>query len=471
MASAHWRKWLGFSAFVPAVALSFMEQSILLVALPTMQRDLGATDLQLQWCINAYLLAIAVFVLISGKIGDRIGHRRALWWGVAGFALSSLVCAVSQSTILIIVARGFQGLSAALMFPAQTALIPRLFPPELRGRANGMIVSTGSLFLIIGPLIGGYLTENLSWRWIFWINLPVAAIGLYLIRVFLPKSETVKSKIDLPGFVFFAIGISALTICFMETANWGWHSTETWVFMAIVVLFFSLLLYRERKALHPFLELSLFKKPVFAAININVAIVQFIMMVSVIRSIYFQDILGYTPAQTGWMIFVSACPVFFMSTIAGWLSDHFGSRLPIAIGYVSLIFSFVWFGFFPTPGLPSLMIGLIAFGIGLPSILTPSFASAMSSVPLEKAGVAFGVILTLRMLGGTIGLALINLFVAAVQQSQIAEKGLEAASVATFSAVHFALAFLILLAFAATFVLYKRKSTHQLPKTPAEGWD
>ncbi len=467
----HWRKWLGFSAFIPAVALGFMEQSILLVALPTMQRDLGATDVQLQWCVNAYLLAIAVFVLISGKIGDRIGHRQALWWGIAGFALASLVCAVSQNVFLLIAARGFQGVSAALMFPAQTALIPRLFPPNQRGRANGMIVSIGSLFLILGPLIGGYLTEQLSWRWIFWINLPIAALGLYLIRAFLPKSDPVKSQIDLPGFFFFAIGISTLTTCFMEAGNWGWDSAKTWILIGASLFFSILLFYREERSPHPFLELSLFKKPLFAAININVAIVQFIMMVSVIRSIYFQDILGYTPAQTGWMIFISACPVFFMSTASGWLSDRFGSKLPIAIGYVSLIISFVWFGFFPTPGLASLLIALIAFGIGLPSILTPSFASAMSSVSLEKAGVAFGVILTLRMLGGTIGLALINLFVSAVQRSQMAAKGLQAASIATFSALHFALALLILLSFAATFVLYNRKSAHQLPETPAEGWD
>ena len=123
------------------------------------------------------------------------------------------------------------------------------------------------------------------------------------------------------------------------------------------------------------------------------------------------------------------------------------------------------------PWLTNLLIALIIFGIGLPSILTPSFASAMSSIPLEKAGVAFGVILTLRMLGGTIGLALINLFVSAVQRSRVEELGAEGASIATFSAVHFALAFLILLAFASTFVLYNRKSSHQLPETPAEGWD
>ncbi len=467
----HWRKWLGFSAFVPAVALGFMEQSILLVALPTMQGDLNATDLELQWCVNAYLLAIAVFVLISGKLGDRIGHRRALWWGVAGFALSSLVCGASRSAALFIAARGFQGLSAALMFPSQTAMIPRLFPPEQRGRANGMIVSIGSLFLIIGPLIGGYLTEHLSWRWIFWINLPIAAAGLYLIRAFLPKTNPIKSRIDFPGFFYFAISAGALTVCFMEAANWGWESPETWSCMAAALLFGLLLFCRERKAPHPFLEITLFKKPLFAAININVAIVQFIMMVSVIRSIYFQDILGYTPAQTGWMIFASACPVFFMSTISGWLSDRFTPKLPIAIGYVALIISFVWFGFAPKPGLTSLLVALVIFGIGIPSILTPSFASAMSSVPLEKAGVAFGMILTLRMLGGTIGLALINLFVSGVQHSQMKKMGVEEASAVTFSAVHFALALLILLAFAATFVLYKRKSAHHLPETPAEGWD
>lgn len=467
----HWRKWLGFSAFVPAVALGFMEQSILLVALPTMQGDLNATNLELQWCVNAYLLAIAIFVLISGKIGDRIGHRSALWWGIVGFALSSLVCGASQNPALFIVARAFQGLSAALMFPSQTAMIPRLFPPEQRGQANGMIVSIGSLFLIIGPLIGGYLTEHLSWRWIFWINIPIAGVGLYLIRAFLPKVEPTKSRIDFPGFIYFAISIGALTTCLMEAANWGWESVVTWSLMAVAVLFAFFLLSRERKAPHPFLELTLFKKPLFAAININVAIVQFIMMVSVIRSIYFQDILRYTPAQTGWMIFASACPVFFMSTISGWLSDRFSPKLPIAIGYVALIISFVWFGFSPTPGLVSLLIALIVFGIGLPSILTPSFASAMSAVPLEKTGVAFGVILTLRMLGGAVGLALINLFVSGVQHSQMEKMGLEEASIFTFSRVHFALALLILLAFAATFVLYKRKSAHQLPETPAEGWD
>ena len=469
--SVRLRRWLGFSAFVPGVALGFMEQTILLVALPAMQRDLSATDVQLQWCVNSYLLGIAVFVLISGKISDRIGHRSALWWGMAGFALSSLVCAASQSAFVFIVARGLQGLSAALMFPSQTTLISHMFPPSQRGRANGMIVSIGSLFLIIGPVIGGYLTEHLSWRWIFWINLPVAAIGLYLIWAFLPKLESVKNKIDLPGFFYFGISISAFTTCFMEAANWGWDSAKTWTLMAVALLFCYFLICRERKASHPFLELALFKKPLFAAININVAIVQFIMMISVIRSIYFQDKLGYNPAETGWMIFASACPIFFMSTISGWLSDRFSSKLPIAIGYVSLIISFVWFGFFPTPSLISLIAALIIFGIGVPSILTPSFASTMSSVPPGKAGVAFGMILTMRMLGGTIGLALINLFVSAVEKNQIAEKGISGAAIAAFSAVHFALALLILLAFAATFVFYNRKSAHQLPETPAEGWD
>jgi len=466
-----WRKWLGFSAFIPAAAMGFMEQSILLVALPTMQRDLGASEVQLQWCVNAYLLTISVFVLLSGKLGDRIGHRRALFWGVASFALFSLVCALVPNVHLLILARSLQGISAALMFPAQTALIPRLFPPNQRGQATGMIVSIGSLFLILGPLIGGYLTEQLSWRWIFWINLPIAAIGLYLIRTFLPTSEIIKRPIDLSGFLFFAIAVCSLTTVFMEGPDWGWVTHKTWIAMALALGFGLLLFLRERKAEYPFLELSLFKRPIFTAININVAIVQFITMISVFRTIYFQDILGYTPSQTGWMIFISSCPVFFMATIAGLLSDRFGSRVPIAIGYICLVASCFWFGFFATPGLVSLLIALSVFGIGIPCILTPSFSSAMSSVPIQKTGVAFGVILTMRMLGGTIGLALINLFVLIVQRHQLREHNMAEASAISFSVVHFALAFLIIAAFAVTFILYRRKSAHHLPETPAEGWD
>lgn len=465
------KKWLGLAALVPVVALAFMDQTILPVALPTIQQEFNASDIELQWCVNAYLLAIAVFVLVSGKISDQIGHRKMLCLGIAGFALSSALCGASMNAITLIIARGLQGLSGAFMFPAQSALVSHTFPPEKRGQINGIIVSIGAVFLILAPLIGGYLTEVASWRWIFWINLPIAILGIWMIVSFLPAIEPVKKKIDVRGFLCFATGTCALTLFFMQASTWGWHSPPSLLCLALVPLAFWLLYKREKTTEHPFLDLSLFRRPIFTAININIFFTQFILMITVFQTIYFQEILAYTPAETGLITFASGCPVLFMAPIAGFLSDRISPKLPIALGYLSLILSFFWFAFFSTPTLPNLLFALITFGMGIPLILTPSFSTAMAALPPPKMGVAFGMITTLRMLGGTMGLALIHLFVSLVKQSLLPEKGAIASEVGSFSAIHFALAFLLIIAFAITFVFHNRKSAHHLPDSPAEGWD
>ena len=462
--------WKKFSALIPVTALSFMDQTILPVALPAIQQEIGASDTSLQWCVNAYLLAIAVFALASGKLSDRIGPKRALIWGISGFIIFSTLCGLSQNIWMLVIARGLQGLSAAIMFPAQTAMVAQIFSPKKRGSATGMIVSVGSVFLILGPLIGGYLTETLSWRWIFWINWPIGAIGLWLIHKFLPVISPNRGKIDLWGFAFFATGTSALTILFMQVTDWGWNSYQTLLSTSLALAAFLLLLRREKITAHPFLDLTLFKRPLYAAININVSIIQFILMISVFRTLYFQEILGYSPAQTGLIAFVSASPMLFMAPLAGFLSDRFNRKLPIACGYLLLIFSFLYLAFFSTPSLPHLILALLAFSIGIPCIFTPSYSSAIASVPPQKIGVAMGMLITLRMLGGTIGLALIHLFVSIAQEIHLPQ-GKRLAEIMSFSDVHFALAFLLIIAFAITFVLHSRKSSHHLPESPAEGWD
>ncbi len=463
-------RWKQFSALIPAAALAFLDQTILPVALPEIQKEMQATNTALQWCVNSYLLTIAIFVLISGKWGDKIGHKKTLMLGVLTFVVCSIFCSLSGSVGLLIAARALQGIGAALMFPAQTTLIAAIFPPEQRGRASGMIVSIGSLFLILGPLIGGYLVEVASWRWIFWINVPIGAIGLWQIYKFLPNTGKREGKIDVPGFLLFAAATSALTLVFMQAATWGWTSMQTLLFSLIGLIGLIFLLYREKKTKHPFLDLSLFKHPVFAAINLNVFTVQFFLMISVFRTIYFQEILGFTPFLTGSILFLASLPVFLVAPLGGYLSDRVTPKLPIALGYLSLIFSSFWFGFVSEPSFFSLNAALIAFGIGLPLIFTPSYSSAIASVPQRKAGAAAGIITTLRMVGGTMGLALIHLFVSTVQESHIAE-GQRQAEITSFSYVHFALGFLLIVAFAITFILHSRKSAHHLPESPAEGWD
>lgn len=453
-------QWLAFYALVPVAALIFLDQTILPVALPTIQEEFNTSGTALQWCVNAYLLTIAVFVLISGKIGDRISHRNALFLGMSAFAVFSAICGMSPNIETLIIARGLQGIGAALMLPAQTAMIGCIFPQKKRGKAIGMIVSLGSLFLMLGPLIGGYLTEAISWRWIFWINLPISGFALWMNRKFLPTSEPQFKKIDGLGFLFFACGVGALATFFMQAATWGWSSAKSLLCLGLVPISFGLLLWREKKILHPFLDLTLFKRPLYVAINISVSMTNFIMMITVFQTLYFQDILKYSPLETGLITCISAAPTCFMAPIAGHLSDRFNARLPVALGFLCLIFSFFMLGFFSTPSLPILIIALLAFGMGLPLIFTPSFASAISSVPPTKTGIAMGMLITLRMIANTMGLAMIHLFVSIVQRAFEASKGALLSEIISFSSVHFALAFLMIIVFSITFVLHSKRGDY-----------
>ncbi len=503
------RKWWGLAALVPAVAMIFTDQTILPVALPNIRVVLSAGEVALQWTVNAYLLVIAVLVLAGGKIGDLFGYRRIFTLGMILFAAASALCGFSPNIHWLIGARAIQGVGAALMFPASTALLMTLFPANERGKAAGINVSVSSLFLILGPLIGGYFVENYSWRWIFWVNLPLAVLGVLLVYLFIPVSSKGKGKIDLLGFISFAISSTCFVTAFMQGGEWGWASAPILSLFGICALSGIFLFWREKKADHPFLDLSLFKHPVYKAVNISVFATQFILMITVFRAIFFQEALDWSPMKTGFITFLSCLPVLFMSLIGGFLSDRYGPKLPIAIGYACLIFSFFWLSIFIQSQIGMVLLGLCAMGFGIPLILTPSYASAMGAVPPTKAGAAFGTISTVRTLGSAIGVAMIGSFIYNVQfssfkrnlrggslqpeeikeiiaggaagrealqslpsdLSQKAAAALQLAKLEGFYYSHIILGFALIVSFFFVFVLYHRKSAHRFPEAPAEGWD
>lgn len=463
--------WVAIASFVPAVALMFMDQTILPVALPAIQRELGATDTQLQWCVNAYILAIAMFLLVSGKLGDSVGLRKTFCFGIVGFVVSSALCGISQTANWLIWMRALQGLSAALMMPPQNAIMRHVFTPSSLGRGIGFVVSISSIFLMIAPVIGGYLTETFSWRWIFWINAPIGIIGLWVVLARWPSPKPVKSPIDLQGFLYFAIGIGLITLFFMQVTDWGWTSRLSLSCLGSALFFLFLLVLREKKAAHPFLDLPLFKRPLFAAINISVSTAQAFLMVGVFWLLYFQKILNYTPVEAGLLSFVSGFPLLFASPLAGFLSDRFGPRLPVALGNLCLLFTCFFLFFFPTTSLLGLLVALFSFGMGIPLILTPSFATALTSVPASKTGIAMGTIITLRMVAGSVGLACMYLLTNSVYVNKLPSLGDRDASIASFSTLHLTLGLLIIVSFAITFVIHSRKSTHHIPEIPGQGWD
>ncbi|MBX7066546.1 MAG: MFS transporter [Parachlamydiales bacterium] len=464
-------KWLRLLAIIPSSMMLFMDQSILPVALPVIKNEFGASDASSQWSVNAYLLAWTVFVIIGGKVGDRIGHRTSYLWGMIFFALFSALCGISPNVGFLVVARALQGVAGAFMGPSQTALIASCFPAHARGRATGIIVSMGSIFLVLGPMVGGFLTDFLSWRWIFWINLPIALIGIFLILSLLPKIDGKEEKIDLWGFLFFAGFAMFSTLFFMQGANWGWSSLQIILAAVVAIVALLFLFIREKKTTHPFLEIHLFKRPLFTSINISISISQFVLMITVFRTIYTETILGYSPTEAGLITSVSCLPVLFFSYIGGFLSDKASPKVPIALGYLCIIFSFFWLGLMPTPSLAFYFPPLLLFGIGLPLIFTPSYSMAMSDLPKEKLGIGFAMVSMLRMYAGTMGLALIFAFTQYKQNTYAPKVGGRIAEIISFSSVHYALGILMIFAFIAAIIFHRRKSAHHLPDAPADGWD
>jgi EmrB/QacA subfamily drug resistance transporter len=504
------RKWLGLAALMPALAMVFVDQAVLPVALPTIQEHLGATHVELWWCINSYLLVSAIFMLPGGKLGDRLGYRNVFLSGTFIFALSSFLCALSFNVAWLIGARALQGVGAALMIPATSPLIMSLFPQKERGKAVGLNASISSLFLVTAPLIGGYFTQEYSWRWIFWINLPLAILALILVYVFISESEKKERHFDVLGFSFFTVALSFLVTLIMQGSEWGWTSMLSVCFFVLSLISSFLLVRRERKVKNPFVDIGLFKHPVYKAVNISVFATQFVLMITIYRAFFFQDVMGWSPIKVGFVFSATSLPVLFMSLVGGWLADKFGPKIPIAAGFLLLIFSFFWSTFFVESSLFMLVVGFLGFGFGVPLIFTPTYSSAMGSVPPSKSGSAFGIIATVRVASGTIAVAIISAFVKQIQWQSLLSKirenpltksmdltHLKALSLGDsctgadlsgseltvvmqyikeseihgYMAIHVALGMLLMVAFSFVFVLYRRKASHHLPETPAEGWD
>ncbi len=206
------------------------------MALPTIQKLLHSSSVQLQWMVNSYLLALAIFVAICGKLGDLFGHRKIFSLGMLIFGLFSAFCGLSQTGWQLVMNRFFQGIGSAMMIPTSLALLCECFSERQRGKAMGFLTAGGSIFISLAPVIGGFLTQYLSWHYIFFINVPISAIGLWLTFKFISKSATFKEKIDYAGFTTFLIAVSCLTLAIMQGKDWGWGSLPIMLLFSLSLL-------------------------------------------------------------------------------------------------------------------------------------------------------------------------------------------------------------------------------------------
>jgi EmrB/QacA subfamily drug resistance transporter len=401
------RKWWILAAMTTTISMIFVDITVLPVVLPTLQRELGASNLGLQWIINAYTLVLSALVLAGGKLGDICGLRRTFCFGVAIFAFASGLCGLSSSEWTLIMSRGLQGIGGSLLLPATQAIIVSHFPPHQRGKALGLYVSVGSIFLALGPLIGGALTTYLSWHYVFWLNIPIAAIGLILTYFSVPPMPGKSHDFDIRGFGILAIGITSFVVALMQVQEWGWSSVTVLLLLLIGVFSLIALFQRKHKPHASILDFELMKKKSFLASSSAVFCNQLVIMVTVFWAIYFQNILGFSPSKAGLYAFMANLPVLFSAPLGGFLVDRVGPRIPVMIGFGMMCFSLVWFSIFmrmETVGI--LMPTLLLFGCGVSMIFTPSYVGMMNEVPAEKRGVASGITATLRQFSSTVGLAL-----------------------------------------------------------------
>ncbi|MEM7226581.1 MAG: MFS transporter [Pseudomonadota bacterium] len=421
--AANHRKWWILGAMGGVLGLIVLDETVVGVALPTMRRDLGLSETGAHWIVNAYLLVLTGCAVAGGRLGDRFGHRGFFAAGMALFGLASCAAGFAQDGTWIITARALQGLGAAVIFPATITMITGVFPPEQRGLAFGVQVAMGGFFISLGPLVGGLFTDLLSWRWIFWINLPVvAAIALIVLAAWpSPHRDKPPPGFDLPGLVAFVAGLSALVAGLMQAAEWGWGALATIALLAGGALALAAFVALERRAAEPLIRIDLFERGVLNAANLVIATGNFSKIaVIVFGALYLQKELSMNPLDAGLALLPAVVPTLFCALLAGRLTDRFGARGPALIGVllhgVALL---ALAGAVAAKSYGLIVAPLVLWGCTLPFLAAPTRRAVMNAVEPAMRGQAGGINLTAQLLGGTIGMAVLSLLFVSTQSFPI----------------------------------------------------
>jgi EmrB/QacA subfamily drug resistance transporter len=403
------RKWWTLGAMCFALFMIMLDNTVVNVALPSIQKDLGASISGLEWTINGYTLSFAVLLATGGRLGDIFGRRRMFLAGVVIFALSSATAGFAADETSLVISRVVQGVGAALMMPGTLSIITDAFPAHERGKAMGTWAGVSALALAVGPVLGGFLTEHVSWRAIFYINIPVA-IGAVLATTFAVRESrdtSVGRDVDYPGVAVLTIGLTALVLALVEGNSWGWGSPEIVGLLALAALALPAFVFVENRVKAPMVHFELLSDRNFLGAVVVAMIISFAMLgVFFFLALYMQDILGYTPLEAGIRFLPSTLMIVGIAPVAGRLSDRFGPRWLIAGGLVIVAASLFSFSRIAVDSsYLDLLPGFMLLGIGIAMTMSPMTSAAMNAVPVQKAGLASGVLSMFRMVGGSLGVA------------------------------------------------------------------
>jgi EmrB/QacA subfamily drug resistance transporter len=406
------RKWWTLGAVAFGLFMIMLDNTVVNVALPSIQRDLGVGLSELEWVVTGYALMFAALMLTGGKLADLFGRRLIFVVGLVIFTLSSLACGLAESGDVLIGARLVQGVGAALMNPATLSIISATFPPEQRGMAIGIWAGVSAMALAIGPLVGGLITEHIHWSWIFFINVPVGVLAIVASWLLIDESRDTseEQRLDLPGLLSSGIGLFALTYGLIEANTHGWTSPRILGAFAVAVSALVLFVLLERHQRVPMLDLTLFRSGTFSGANLVVLLVALSMFgVFFFVSLYMQNILGFSAVEAGAAFLPMTCLIILIAPIAGKASDRFGSRWLMTIGMTLIAGQLLYFSTLGTDeSFWSLLPGLLVGGVGMALTMTPSAAAAVRAVPVAKSGVGSAVLNSSRQVGGSLGIAVLG---------------------------------------------------------------
>src|SRR5262245_3816900 len=411
------RKWWTLGAVAFGLFMIMLDNTIVNVALPSIQSDLGLQISELEWVVTGYALTFGALMLTGGKLADLLGRRFIFVVGLAIFTASSLACGLANGPEMLIGARVVQGIGAAMMNPATLSIITVTFPPRERGTAIGIWAGVSALALAIGPLCGGIIVEQINWNWIFFINIPVGIIAIVAAFLFIDESRDTshEQRPDVPGLLTSSIGLFALTYGLIEANNYGWTSTRILIAFGIAIVALVGFVLLERHQRLPMLDLSLFRNVGFSGANSVMLLIGLAMFgVFFYVSLYVQQILGYSPTQAGASFLPWTLLIILIAPQAGRLSDKIGPRPLVSVGMVVMAASLFWFSHLGvSESFWALLPGMLLGGVGMSLAMAPVTAAAMSSVRPDKAGVGSAVLNSMRQVGGSLGIAVMGAIVAA----------------------------------------------------------
>ncbi|WP_371616942.1 MFS transporter [Streptomyces sp. NBC_00454] len=419
----HRRRWSILVVLSLVVTVAVMDNTIMNVALRTIQHDLHASNADLQWGLDSYIVAFAAFLFTGGVIADRFGRKKTLIAGLVLFGGASLVAAFAGSATDLIIWRAVMGIGAAVIPTTTLAVIINIFPPQERAKAIGGWATAAGVAIAVGPLTGGVLLENFWWGSIFLINGPLVVVAVLLIAWMVPESKNpANNKFDPVGVLISIVAIGALVYGVITGGERGsWLTTDALLPIGVGVALLVLLVVVESRIAVPALDVKLFRSARFSAGSGSIALAFFAMMGALfVTTFYFQLVHDYSPFQSGLLMVPMAAASMFMSTRSAKLAARFGPRYIVAGGTVAMALTFL--GFIATgPTTPvAYLIGLqFLFGLGFGSIMAPGTASLMSVVPPEKAGAGQAVAQTVRQVATALGVAVIGSLLSSVYRSSL----------------------------------------------------